>query len=104
MINGNDDATINDDSTLRYYIAQEGQGNLKVVGDLLTGDDYGIAVPKGNPDTLNAMDAAIKQLVDDGTYDQIYQKWLEKNPNYARVTSNCLSGDLQVKSFETLFI
>lgn len=80
VINGNDDATINDDSTLRFYIAQEGEGNLKIVGDLLTGDNYGIAVPKGNEQTLNAVNAAIAQLVENGTYDQIYEKWFGEKP------------------------
>lgn len=80
VINGNDDATINDDSTLRFYINQEGEGSLKIVGELLTGDDYGIAVPEGNTETLEAVNAALMQLVADGTYDQIYEKWFGEAP------------------------
>jgi glutamine transport system substrate-binding protein len=80
VINGNVDATINDDSTLRYYISTEGEGKLKIVGELLTGDDYGIAVPSGNSDTLDAVNAALLSLAEDGTYDQIYEKWFGSAP------------------------
>jgi len=80
VINGNVDATINDYSTLRYYIASEGPGTLKIVGDLLTGDDYGIAVPSGQAETLKAVNDALLKLAQDGTYDQIYEKWFGSKP------------------------
>ncbi len=81
VINGNADATINDDSTLRYYIASEGADKLKVVGKLLTGDDYGIAVPEGNPEVLSAINDALLTLAQNGTYDQIYEKWFGVKPD-----------------------
>jgi glutamine transport system substrate-binding protein len=80
VINGNVDVTINDDSTLKYYIASEGQGKLKVVGELLTGDNYGIAIPKGNADRLKAVNDSLLALVKDGTYDQLYEKWFGTKP------------------------
>lgn len=81
VINGNVDATINDDSTLRYYIASEGPGTLKVVGELLTGDDYGIAVPSGQTETLNAINAALLELAENGKYDELYEKWFGVKPD-----------------------
>ncbi len=81
VINGNVDATINDDSTLRYYIASEGPGTLKVVGDLLTGDDYGIAVPSGQTETLQVVNNALLELAKNGTYDQLYEKWFGVKPS-----------------------
>ena len=80
VINGNVDVTINDDSTLRYYIASEGPGTLKVVGDLLTGDDYGIAVPSGQTETLQVVNNALLELAKNGTYDQLYEKWFGVKP------------------------
>ena len=77
---GSADATVNDDSTLRYYITTEGNGKLKVVGDLLTGDNYGIAVPQGQTETLKVINAALLELVKNGTYDKIYEKWLGVKP------------------------
>ncbi len=81
VINGNVDATINDDSTLRYYIASEGPGTLKVVGELLTGDDYGIAVPSGQTATLEAVNAALLELAANGKYDELYEKWFGVKPD-----------------------
>lgn len=81
VINGNVDATINDDSTLRYYIASEGPGTLKIVGELLTGDDYGIAVPSGQTATLEAINAALLELAENGKYDELYEKWFGVKPD-----------------------
>jgi glutamine transport system substrate-binding protein len=80
VINGNVDATINDDSTLRFYIASEGPDTLKVVGELLTGDDYGIAVPSGKAETLQVVNNALLELAENGTYDELYKKWFGVEP------------------------
>jgi glutamine transport system substrate-binding protein len=74
------DATVNDLSTLQYYISTEGQGKLKVVGDLLTGDDYGLSVPSGHTETLEAVNNALLELAKDGTYTEIYKKWFGEEP------------------------
>lgn len=74
------DATVNDLSTLQYYISTEGQGKLKVVGDLLTGDDYGLSVPSGHTETLEAVNAALLEIAEDGTYTEIYKKWFGEEP------------------------
>jgi ABC-type amino acid transport substrate-binding protein len=78
--NGNVDATVNDDSTLRYYIAGAGKGKLKTVGELLTGDTYGIAIPKGNGDIVKAVNDALLKLAADGTYARLYRKWFDAAP------------------------
>jgi ABC-type amino acid transport substrate-binding protein len=78
--NGNVDATVNDDSTLRYYIADAGKGKLKTVGELLTGDTYGIAVPKGNKATVDAVNAGLLKITADGTYTKLYKKWFDSEP------------------------
>jgi len=77
---GSADATVNDDSTLRYYIASAEGETLKVVGELLTGDDYGLSVPSGETETLEVINTALLELVKDGTYDEIYEKWLGVKP------------------------
>lgn len=73
--NGNVDATVNDETTLLYYISDAGKGKMKTVGALLTGDTYGIGVPKGNPDVLKAVNDGLKAVTADGTYATLYKKW-----------------------------
>lgn len=78
--NGNVDATVNDESTLLYYISDAGKGKLKTVGDLLTGDKYGIGIPKGNNDIVKAVNSALTAMTTDGTYATMYKKWFGVDP------------------------
>ncbi len=78
--NGNVDATVNDESTLLYYITDAGKGKLKTVGDLLTGDKYGVGIPKGNDDIVQAVNGALKEMTADGTYAALYKKWFGVEP------------------------
>src|SRR4051812_11181461 len=74
--NGNADALIEDYPVISYAIAQKDLG-LKIVGDRLNGDQYGIAVLKGkNTDLLKKIDAGLAELKKDGTYDKILKTYL----------------------------
>lgn len=49
-----------------------------ITGDTFTDEPYGIAVNKDKQDPfLNTINAALDQMLDDGTYDEIYLKWFE---------------------------
>ncbi|MFO7265634.1 MAG: basic amino acid ABC transporter substrate-binding protein [Limnochordales bacterium] len=50
-------------------------GQVKVVGTPFTIEYYGIAIRKGNPDLLRAINLALAQMKADGTYDEIYDRW-----------------------------
>ncbi|WP_066255395.1 transporter substrate-binding domain-containing protein [Neobacillus drentensis] len=74
--NGNADALIEDYPVISYAIAQKDLG-LKIVGDRLNGDQYGIAVLKGqNADLLKKIDTGLAELKKDGTYDKIIKTYL----------------------------
>ncbi len=74
--NGNADALIEDYPVISYAIAQKDLG-LKIVGDRLNGDQYGIAVLKGqNADLLKKIDAGLAELKKDGSYDKIIKTYL----------------------------
>ncbi|MGG5252193.1 transporter substrate-binding domain-containing protein [Neobacillus sp. SM06] len=78
VANGNADALIEDYPVISYAIAQKDLG-LKIVGDRLNGDKYGIAVLKGqNQDLLKKIDKGLDELKKDGTYDKIIQTYLGK--------------------------
>ncbi|GIO21527.1 transporter substrate-binding domain-containing protein [Oceanobacillus sp. J11TS1] len=72
--NGSADAVMYDLPNVEYYIATTGDG-LKVVGDLYQAEDYGIAISKGNEDLVAAVNDALATLKENGTYDEIYDKW-----------------------------
>ena len=74
--NGNADALIEDYPVIAYAIAQDNL-DLKLVGDRLNGDQYGIAVMKGeNQDLLEKINAGLQELRDSGEYDEIVNKYL----------------------------
>ena len=76
VANGNADALIEDYPVISYAIAQKDLG-LKIVGERLNGDQYGIAVLKGqNKDLLKKINDGLANLKKDGTYDEIIKTYL----------------------------
>lgn len=76
VANGNADALIEDYPVISYAIAQKDLG-LKIVGDRLNGDQYGIAVLKGqNEDLLKKINDGLANPKKDGTYDEIIKTYL----------------------------
>jgi polar amino acid transport system substrate-binding protein len=49
---------------------------LKLVGDLLYEERMGIALRKGNPELREAINKALTDMKNDGTYEKISMKWL----------------------------
>ncbi|MFD1334982.1 glutamine ABC transporter substrate-binding protein [Oceanobacillus iheyensis] len=72
--NGSADAVVYDAPNVDYYISTTGDG-LKTVGELYQAENYGIAIAKGNEDLVAAVDDALATLKENGTYDEIYNKW-----------------------------
>ena len=69
------DAVVNDRPVNDYYIKQSQAVGVKSLEDMLSAEDYGIAMSKDNPDLQKEIDAALKKLHENGEYDKIYQKW-----------------------------
>jgi ABC-type amino acid transport substrate-binding protein len=79
LANGNVDAVINDAPVTLEAIKSGNIKGLKVVGELLTEEYYGIALPKNSPN-LNAINTGLAKIISDGTYAQIYKKWFGAEP------------------------
>lgn len=78
VANGNSDVLIEDYPVIAYAIAQKDLG-LKMVGDRLNGDQYGIAVLKGeNQDLLKKLNSGLETLKENGKYDEIVNKYIGK--------------------------
>lgn len=79
LANGNVDAVINDAPVTIEAIKSGNIKGLKVVGQLITEEYYGIALPKNSPN-LNTINTALAKIISDGTYAQIYKKWFNAEP------------------------
>ncbi len=79
LSNKNVDAVINDLPVTLDAINTGNVKGLKVVGELLTEEYYGIATPKGSAN-LEKINAGLNTIIENGTYATIYQKWFGKEP------------------------
>jgi glutamine transport system substrate-binding protein len=71
---GRVDAVLYDVPNVQYYVATDGKQQLKTVGDILQGEQYGIAFPQDS-ELVEPVNKALQTLIDNGTYDDIYEKW-----------------------------
>lgn len=77
---GKVDAVVNDLPVSAAVVKDAARG-LKIVQEIPTGEQYGIAVAKTNPELLKAVNDALVKLKSDGTYDTIYKKWFGVAPS-----------------------
>ena len=62
------------DTPVAVYIAQQSNGQFKVVGQPVPPEPYGIAIPKNNGMAQPVLDA-VKAVIADGTYEKILKYW-----------------------------
>jgi len=77
---GGVEAVINDLPVNQYYIAQAGSKDAKIVGELLSAENYGIAINKKNTELTQKVNKALAELKKNGEYEKIYVKWFGKKP------------------------
>lgn len=75
LVNGEVDAIVLDTPVIIRFIKANPGAALKLVGGPLTEETYAIAVNKERPRVLDGLNEGIQKLIDDGTYDVIYNKW-----------------------------
>lgn len=74
LINGDVDGVMIDDVTADAFV-QQYAGQLAVaVRNVQSGDQLGFAVQQGDP-LVDALDAGLKKIQDDGTLDALVKKW-----------------------------
>ena len=76
--NGQVEAVIND-LPVSLDKANQSNGSLEVVQNIPTGEQYGIAFPKGS-DLVEPVNEALAEIKEDGTYEEIYKKWIGQKP------------------------
>ena len=74
LVNHRVDATYQDSPVTDYYIKQN-PGQFEIGGTVVNAAAEGIAVRKGDPSMLGAMQAALTALKSDGTYNSLFTKW-----------------------------
>ncbi|MGO0061931.1 transporter substrate-binding domain-containing protein [Brevibacillus fluminis] len=78
LTTGRLDAVITDQVVGLRFI-KEGGGKIKDVGELLSKDDQAIGVRKDDKEMLDKINKALDEIIKDGTYEKISQKWFGRN-------------------------
>jgi len=73
------DAVINDAPVTAYAINQGDAIGVKIVGELLSEEFYGIAVPR-NSSHLEKINEGLLTVMENGQYEEIYRKWFTEAP------------------------
>ncbi|WP_027399570.1 basic amino acid ABC transporter substrate-binding protein [Anaerovorax odorimutans] len=76
LINGDVSAVIIDQPVGKTYLKKQ-PGKCKIVGDVLNAESYGFAVKKGNKELLDKINTGLQNMIDNGTYDELFTKWFE---------------------------
>ncbi|TDX52448.1 basic amino acid ABC transporter substrate-binding protein [Orenia marismortui] len=71
--NGRVSAVVNDLPVTAVYVSKHPE--VKIVGEPFTSEKYGIAFKKGDEELLTQVNKALERIKENGTYDEIYNKW-----------------------------
>lgn len=73
--NGDVDAVILDAPVAQYYFNL--YDDIKLIDALIDPAPMAFAVAKGNDDLLEKINAGLANVKENGTYDELYAKWIE---------------------------
>lgn len=79
LMSGGADAVVFDNPVNINFM--NSHSNVQIVGGLLTGEYYGIAVTKKKPDLLKKINAGLAAIQQDGTYAKLFQTYLGGDTN-----------------------
>ena len=60
--------------------AVEKSGGVEIAEKVPTEETYGIAVAQGDTELLDELNKGLEEVLDDGTYAKIYEKWFKLEP------------------------
>ncbi|KXF77066.1 amino acid ABC transporter substrate-binding protein [Paramesorhizobium deserti] len=75
VLNGRADATVNDSLSFLDFKKHKPDANVKIAATEADADYSGIIIRKNEPDLLAAINAALKDIKADGTYQKIADKY-----------------------------
>jgi len=77
LINGELDAVLGESSATLYLKNRQKEyfEKIKMVGEILTEENYGIALRKEDGDRLNQVNQALRELLRNGTVSRLHKKW-----------------------------
>ncbi|MFW5697524.1 MAG: ABC transporter permease subunit, partial [Fimbriimonadaceae bacterium] len=81
MNTGKIDAFVSDRIVGGFYVQQGGGDDIVPFGDLLYQESCGIAARKESAALIRQVNDALFEMIQDGTYAEIYRKWVGTDPD-----------------------
>ncbi len=91
LVNGKVDAVVNDGPVTLYAIKEAGLKGVKVVGELVTEEFYGIALPQSS-ENRQLINYGLFKILESGQYKSIYQKWFAGEPPQLPLIAPAMEG------------
>lgn len=82
LLRGPADAVVFDSPSLIYYKNTNVQWEVRILDELLEGQTFGIAFPKGSLLKMK-VDEALTTIKENGTYDKLQKKWFGDSFNHS---------------------
>lgn len=79
LVRGKADVAVFDEANAKYYLKERLPKKLKIVGNMLTNEQYAFAMQKGSR-LVGRVNNALRKLSRDGTYEKLYIKWFDRKP------------------------
>lgn len=79
LVSGRVDATVNDNLTVLDFQNQRPDAGIKVVDESGDAAQSGLLFRKGNDTFVEAANEALAEMIEDGTYEEISNKWFGEN-------------------------
>ncbi|MFM1842649.1 MAG: Gln/Arg/Lys/His-binding protein and permease protein [Cyanobacteriota bacterium] len=96
LVNGKVDAVINDGPVTLFAIKEAGLKGVKIAGEAVTEEFYGIALPLGTPgqpnEDLALVNYGLFQVIASGTYKALYEKWFGAEPPFLPLVAPAMVG------------
>lgn len=73
------DVTVNDNLSVLDFLKQKPDANIQIVDESEDAAQSGLMFNKGNETLVEAVNKALKDMQEDGTYDEISEKWFGEN-------------------------
>ena len=75
------------DLPVASYMLSQSFSDLEIVKEIPTGEQYGIAVSKDNPELTQAVNKALEDMKSDGTMKEIETKWFGSRPPQGSISA-----------------
>lgn len=90
------------DLPVEQWMVSNSFTGMEIIKEVPTGEQFGIAVSKDNPELTQAINDALAKIKDSGAYDKLYEKWFGMAPTSGSSSEGASGSDDETGSSLTV--